>query len=177
MINLLVTTNRKEGLAEGRYISKWINALSKGERFSSYLHWRLGIVVIVQEGRQALNNGVGTGDLWRTSTFGDRRFAHDFDIFCWARGLLRLSSWLIHWIYNEIWCTISTKTHKINTAVFAVTATSSFISKLTVLTSYKVSNVSSYWHFNLQNNHHNVFHSTIMLLDRQTQLSAIGICT
>lgn len=160
MINLLVTTNRKEGLPEERWISKWINALSNEKYFSSNLHWRLGIVVIVQEGRQTLNNGVGTGDLWRTSPLGDRWFAHDFDIFWWASGLLRLSSRLIHWIYNEIQCTISTKTDYRNKYICI-----GFISKLTILTSYKIADVSYYWHFNLQNNHHKRSpHSTIRYL-------------
>lgn len=44
----------------------------------SNLHWRFGIVVIVQEGRQTLNDGVGAGDLLGTTCCGDGRFAHDF---------------------------------------------------------------------------------------------------
>ena len=65
---------------------------------SSYLHWRFGIVVVVEEGRQALNNGIGTGHLLGTSCSGDWWFAHDFSVSRGARGIFGLSPWIIHWI-------------------------------------------------------------------------------
>lgn len=34
---------------------------------STSLHGRLGVVMVVQESRQALNNGIGTVDGWRIS--------------------------------------------------------------------------------------------------------------
>lgn len=62
----------------------------------SDLHWRFGVVVIVQEGGQTLNDGAGTGDL--LASWGDDRLAHDFSVSRRAGGILGLNAWLVHWI-------------------------------------------------------------------------------
>lgn len=48
--------------------------------YTSHLHWRLGVIVVVQESREALNDGVGAGDLLGTSSCGNWWFAHDFSV-------------------------------------------------------------------------------------------------
>lgn len=48
--------------------------------------------MVVQEGRKALNDGVGTGDLLGTTSCRDWWFAHDLSVSQGARGLLRLNS-------------------------------------------------------------------------------------
>lgn len=57
-----------------------LNSSSFGCGSFSDLHWRLGVVVVVQEGRQPLNDGVWTGDLLWTSSRWDWWFSHDLSV-------------------------------------------------------------------------------------------------